>query len=387
MDASRMSLPTDDQLTFKVKRFLKGWEAHYVSIHHKEPEKHDIPDDIRVVYKIYKKIRDKQELNQIAREKIENMLQDLTELYLYEKKDEKSESMMKNEKIDSKASSPSTVSTVKYMPADKKRPSIGKVVTRTTSNPEIQDKIEEQKPLEPASEELLNEAVDGILVQLQLPSKSTTLPKVQVEEIIEISNGPTFKETVELNLESPIMSRRIPKNTILQCEVHRGRKILPFYTITNQYDNRDICIVKKIVKGYKIFTIKNGEEVLEYIIEINKDTYVTKSVQGHTILITTLESSVPRNVQLTIYEPNTQIKYNNRQPKWNPSTETYTMSFEGRVTEPSVKNFIFHDDNDTNVLLFGKTGRNDFVMDCRYPFQPDHAISAMISVFDAVDNQ
>ena len=105
------------------------------------------------------------------------------------------------------------------------------------------------------------------------------------------------------------------------------------------------------------------------------------------MLVTSLESSVPRSVSITLFESGVLKKYSNRQPKWNPESETYTLNFEGRVTEPSVKNFVFADDDNVNILLFGRTGKSEFIMDCRFPFRPDQAICAMISIFDAVDNQ
>ena len=371
-----MNLSSEDPIVYKVKKFLKVWESNYVSIHNKEPQKQDIPDDLKVLYKVYKRIKE-EAINDVVRKKVEELMVDLNDVYNII-------GMLKAEK---EAKTDSISETVRFNPVNQKRKSLGPTITRADSTPEDLQ-VESAKVVEEkAVEELINEAVDGIMIQLKSDAPVTLLPKVQVEAVVEQPKDLTVQQTAELNLENAVLSKRVPMNTILQCRVQRSRKIMPVYSIKNECDGRELCRVKKMVKGYKIFSLKNGEESLDYIIEQNKETYTTKNIDGVVMLVVMLESSVPRSVSISIHEGSNVKKYNNRQPKWNVDSETYTLNFEGRVTEPSVKNFVFADDNNANVLLFGRTGKSDFIMDCRFPFQPDQAVCAMISVFDAVDSQ
>eukprot|EP00834_Sanchytrium_tribonematis_P000606 NODE_11_length_54881_cov_1.430718.p19 type:complete len:383 gc:universal NODE_11_length_54881_cov_1.430718:51392-52540(+) len=382
MDGSKMSFQVnEDPIVYKVKKFLKTWESNYVNINGKEPNKTDIPDDLRVLYKVYKRIKE-EPVNEATVSKIEDLLIDLNEIYNIS-------GLLKNKESDRKSTETQSISSsLKFSPSSPKK-QLGPVLLRADSTPDMEIASVPQPDIkqEKASEELINDAVDGIIVHLKPVEPLTVLPKIQIEQSTIQSPDLVLQKATELNLENAVLTKRVPMNTILQCRVQRTRKIMPIYSIFNECDGRELCRIKKVMKGYKVYSIKNGEEKWDYTIDQVKDTYTVTDTDGTIMMSTSLESTVPRNVSITIYENNKNIRFLNRQPRWNPENQTYTMNFEGRVTEPSVKNFVFVGDGDINVLLFGRTGKTDFIMDCRFPLRPDQAICAMISVFDAVDRQ
>lgn len=63
------------------------------------------------------------------------------------------------------------------------------------------------------------------------------------------------------------------------------------------------------------------------------------------------------------------ITLTNRLPEYNSMLETYILNFNGRVTQPSIKNFqLIHPMDLDNILLtFGKTGKDMFVIDFTHP--------------------
>ncbi|CDW77632.1 tubby-related protein 1 [Stylonychia lemnae] len=89
-----------------------------------------------------------------------------------------------------------------------------------------------------------------------------------------------------------------------------------------------------------------------------------------------------RNVNYQIFVDNP--------PTWNPKTNTYVYDFKGRVSQPSIKNFQLIPELDGRkkqtlkdfVLQFGKTGKNDFIVDVQYPFSIFQAFGQALSSFD-----
>jgi len=75
----------------------------------------------------------------------------------------------------------------------------------------------------------------------------------------------------------------------------------------------------------------------------------------------------------------------NCSPEWDNSVHAYILDFGGRVTQPSVKNFILrHKDNEEKrVLTFGKVGDDKFTMDFTYPLTPLQAFGICLSSIDA----
>ncbi|XP_055463192.1 tubby-related protein 1 [Psammomys obesus] len=78
------------------------------------------------------------------------------------------------------------------------------------------------------------------------------------------------------------------------------------------------------------------------------------------------------------------IELHNKPPIWNEDSGSYTLNFQGRVTQASVKNFqIVHaDDPDYIVLQFGRVAEDAFTLDYRYPLCALQAFAIALSSFD-----
>ncbi|XP_051009399.1 tubby-related protein 1 isoform X2 [Acomys russatus] len=78
------------------------------------------------------------------------------------------------------------------------------------------------------------------------------------------------------------------------------------------------------------------------------------------------------------------IELHNKPPIWNDGSGSYTLNFQGRVTQASVKNFqIVHtEDPDYIVLQFGRVAEDAFTLDYRYPLCALQAFAIALSSFD-----
>ncbi|KAF4013318.1 hypothetical protein G4228_004772 [Cervus hanglu yarkandensis] len=78
------------------------------------------------------------------------------------------------------------------------------------------------------------------------------------------------------------------------------------------------------------------------------------------------------------------IELHNKPPIWNEDSGSYTLNFQGRVTQASVKNFqiVHNDDPDYIVLQFGRVAEDAFTLDYRYPLCALQAFAIALSSFD-----
>jgi len=74
----------------------------------------------------------------------------------------------------------------------------------------------------------------------------------------------------------------------------------------------------------------------------------------------------------------------NSVPKWDTKLHAYVLDFKGRVTQPSVKNFLLVPvaDEKKIVLTFGRVGAEKFTMDFTHPLTPIQAFGICLSSFD-----
>ena len=77
----------------------------------------------------------------------------------------------------------------------------------------------------------------------------------------------------------------------------------------------------------------------------------------------------------------------NKKPKWDDTYGGHVLNFQGRVTESSVKNFQLLCTGDESssediVLQFGRTGKDSFAMDVRYPLSLYQAFAIVVVCMD-----
>ncbi len=70
-------------------------------------------------------------------------------------------------------------------------------------------------------------------------------------------------------------------------------------------------------------------------------------------------------------------------PAWDEALERFFLNFNGRVTMASVKNFQLVDDQGEMCLQFGRTGKDEFILDVKWPLSPFQAFALALSSFDS----
>lgn len=68
----------------------------------------------------------------------------------------------------------------------------------------------------------------------------------------------------------------------------------------------------------------------------------------------------------------------------SPQLGAYVLNFDGRVTQPSVKNFqlVEAEDESTVRLLFGRVDRHSFNLDFQWPLSPLQAFAIALTSLD-----
>jgi hypothetical protein len=73
------------------------------------------------------------------------------------------------------------------------------------------------------------------------------------------------------------------------------------------------------------------------------------------------------SVILNTINTNDLITLTNKEPTWNDAIHAYVLNFHALVKEASVKNTIFLDDNQNEVLIFGKMSKNLYSLNIKSP--------------------
>ena len=76
------------------------------------------------------------------------------------------------------------------------------------------------------------------------------------------------------------------------------------------------------------------------------------------------------------------IVFKNRKPIWSKERGAFYLNFNGRVKEPSIKNFILDDSLGNECLLFGKIKENVFNLHISDTISPYLAFTVALAAFD-----
>ena len=77
------------------------------------------------------------------------------------------------------------------------------------------------------------------------------------------------------------------------------------------------------------------------------------------------------------------IHLKSKPPAWDEALERFFLNFNGRVTMASVKNFQLIDESGDMCLQFGRTGKDEFILDVKWPLSPFQAFALALSSFDS----
>jgi tubby-related protein 1 len=77
------------------------------------------------------------------------------------------------------------------------------------------------------------------------------------------------------------------------------------------------------------------------------------------------------------------IHLQSKAPAWDEALQRFFLNFNGRVTMASVKNFQLVDGKGNMCLQFGRTGKDEFILDVQWPLSPFQAFAVALSSFDS----
>eukprot|EP00985_Skeletonema_marinoi_P028405 scaffold24791_cov153-Skeletonema_marinoi.AAC.2 len=87
--------------------------------------------------------------------------------------------------------------------------------------------------------------------------------------------------------------------------------------------------------------------------------------------------------QLSSKDQKHLVHLQSKPPAWDEALHRFFLNFNGRVTMASVKNFQLVDDKGDMCLQFGRTGKDEFILDVQWPLSPFQAFALALSSFDS----
>ncbi|KAL7450070.1 hypothetical protein ACHAWC_002059 [Mediolabrus comicus] len=90
-----------------------------------------------------------------------------------------------------------------------------------------------------------------------------------------------------------------------------------------------------------------------------------------------MEEEVPKSMDERL------LRLESKQPAWDETMQRFFLNFNGRVTMASVKNYQLEDANGDVCLQFGRTGKDEFILDVQWPLSPFQAFALALSSFDS----
>lgn len=90
-----------------------------------------------------------------------------------------------------------------------------------------------------------------------------------------------------------------------------------------------------------------------------------------------MEEEVPKSMDERL------LRLESKQPAWDETMQRFFLNFNGRVTMASVKNYQLEDANCDVCLQFGRTGKDEFILDVQWPLSPFQAFALALSSFDS----
>ena len=90
-----------------------------------------------------------------------------------------------------------------------------------------------------------------------------------------------------------------------------------------------------------------------------------------------IEEEVPKSMDERL------LRLESKQPAWDQTMQRFFLNFNGRVTMASVKNYQLEDANGDVCLQFGRTGKDEFILDVQWPLSPFQAFALALSSFDS----
>lgn len=155
------------------------------------------------------------------------------------------------------------------------------------------------------------------------------------------------------------------------CAMKKKRAFGFDLVISEERNSSPFFLKKKcatiIQKKNNIFSFYDDKEYIGSACYLNKDNRPKR--------LSVAIPSIKKNQKMFCFE--------NKEPVWCNEENSFILDFEGRVTVSSIKNIqIISKQDPLNIILqFGKRGKDDFILDFKYPFTTIQAFSVMLCIF------
>lgn len=146
-------------------------------------------------------------------------------------------------------------------------------------------------------------------------------------------------------------------------------------------DNARLLAARRTLCGFNIYSIQENNK---FIAHLRGNIFGTRYQLDSSLEIryetSFLQRGKPRS--FTVDLDNHHLC--NKKPYFNNETNSFSLNFSGRITQPSVKNFqIIHPLDPTYITLtFGKENTNAYILDFTYPWSAIKAFCVGLTALD-----
>lgn len=241
-----------------------------------------------------------------------------------------------------------------------------------------------------------------------LPNKK----KESSSKKIDIQNNTITEQEMHMNVfNETYLYNHPPSSQIIRGRVTREKNIfMNSYSYEFGDESIGYKIILKAIKNFSGYNVYNVfDQNIKHVAYVRKNfsgtKYSLKEMGIETFYVSyfakLFENTGPRRLAAITYDPNDQyekdlksrienkewekvIIYFNKIPEYNSSIDSFTLNFNGRVTEASVKNFqLIHPlALDDIILTFGRIQNDKFVLDYKEPLNMIQAFFFAITALD-----
>lgn len=146
-------------------------------------------------------------------------------------------------------------------------------------------------------------------------------------------------------------------------------------------DETRLLSARRTLSGFNIYSTHNDDQLVAHL---RANIFGTKYSLEDTLHIkyetSFLQRGSPRTFKVTLDD----LELCNKKPYFNNDTLSYSLNFNGRITQPSVRNLqIIHPLEPTYITLtFGKEREDSYILDFAYPWSPLKAFCIALSALD-----
>ncbi|KAI4291674.1 tubby [Pancytospora philotis] len=207
--------------------------------------------------------------------------------------------------------------------------------------------------------------------------RSEDLEELQPNRFV---GAPALGQTVDSCLND-VVNAKLPLGMI-----SRGTVIIESVLFNNTYvykhsDGTKMLHSRRTLYGFNIYSSLENDKL---IAQLRANIFGTRySLDGSLCIkyeTTFLQRSSPRTFVVKL----DNLELCNKKPYFNHDTMSYSLNFNGRITQPSVRNMQIIHPLDPNyiTLTFGKERDDAYILDFSHPWTPLNAFCVALSAMD-----